>query len=87
MDARTLRPRSRTRQKKAKTPFPGQSDAYRKAREALLTEEIELRRHMTRLVEQPRALPPGPIISMDYRFKDANGDELGLINLFGGHAR
>jgi predicted dithiol-disulfide oxidoreductase (DUF899 family) len=83
-DARTRRPAGALA-KKAKTPFPGQSDAYRKAREALLTEEIELRRHMTRLVEQRRALPPGPIISMDYRFKDANGDELGLINLFGGH--
>jgi len=83
-DARTLRPAAALA-KKAKTPFPGQSDAYRKAREALLTEEIELRRHMTRLVEPRRALPPGPIISMDYRFKDANGDELGLINLFGGH--
>src|SRR5262245_36307352 len=43
--------------KKAKTPFPGKSDAYRTAREALLAEEIEFRRAMTRLVEQRRALP------------------------------
>ena len=34
---------------KARTPFPGESDAYRKARKALLQEEIEFRRHMTRL--------------------------------------
>ena len=38
---------------------------------------------MTRLVEQRRALPDGPEIVKDYRFKDANGEELGLIDLFG----
>src|ERR1700744_1609349 len=69
--------------KKAKTPFPGESADYRAAREALLAEEIEFRRHLTRLAEQRRALPPGPIIAKDYRFKDANGAELGLKDLFG----
>jgi predicted dithiol-disulfide oxidoreductase (DUF899 family) len=54
------------------------------AREALLEEEIEFRRHMTRLAEQRRALPPGPVIAKDYRFKKANGSELDLIDLFGG---
>ena len=68
---------------KARTPFPGESDAYRKARQALLKEEIEFRRQMTRLVEQRRALPEGPEIMKDYRFKDANGEELSLIDLFG----
>lgn len=68
---------------KAKTPFPGESDAYRQARQALLAEEIEFRRHMTRLVEQRRALPPGPAITRDYRFKDENGFEVGLADLFG----
>ena len=67
---------------KARTPFPGESDAYRKARQALLKEEIEFRRQMTRLVEQRRALPEGPEIMKDYRFKDANGEELSLIDLF-----
>ena len=43
----------------AKDPFPGASDAYRDARFALLAEEIEFRRHMTRLAGQRRALPPG----------------------------
>ena len=66
-----------------KPRFPGESEEYRQAREALLAEEIEFRRHMTRLVEQRRALPPGPVIEKDYRFKDENGDELGLIDLFG----
>jgi predicted dithiol-disulfide oxidoreductase (DUF899 family) len=59
MDAHTLTS-APALAKKAKTPFPGETDAYRKAREALLAEEIEFRRHMTRLVEQRRALPPGP---------------------------
>ena len=67
---------------KAKSPFPGESEAYRKAREALLAEEIEFRRHMTRLGEQRRALPPGPVIAKDYRFKDENGRDLGLARPF-----
>ena len=61
MDAHTLKPAA-TLAKQAKTPFPGESAEYRKAREALLAEEIEFRRHMTRLAEQRRALPPGPVI-------------------------
>jgi predicted dithiol-disulfide oxidoreductase (DUF899 family) len=67
----------------AKTPFPGESAAYREARRKLLAEEIEFRRHATRLVEQRRALPPGPVIEKDYRFKDENGFEVGLADLFG----
>ncbi len=67
----------------AKTPFPGESDAYRHARQKLLAEEIEFRRHQTRLAEQRRALPPGPVIGKDYRFKDENGFEVGLADLFG----
>jgi predicted dithiol-disulfide oxidoreductase (DUF899 family) len=63
--------------------FPGESADYTKARQALLQEEIEFRRHMTRLTEQRQALPEGPVIDKDYRFVDANGTELGLIDLFG----
>jgi predicted dithiol-disulfide oxidoreductase (DUF899 family) len=84
MSTETLTPAA-TLAKKAKTPFPGESDAYRIAREALVAEEIEFRRHMTRLAEQRRSLPPGPIIGKDYRFKDANGQDVGLIDLFGDH--
>ena len=69
--------------RKAKTPFPGASREYEAARAALLGEEIEFRRHMTRLVEQRRALPPGPVISKDYRFRDEEGAEVGLPDLFG----
>lgn len=68
---------------KAKTPFPGASPEYDAARRALLAEEIEFRRHMTRLCEQRRALPPGPVIAKDYRFKDEQGFEVGLLDLFG----
>ena len=68
---------------KAKTPFPGASPDYERARKALLAEEIEFRRHMTRLAEQRRALPPGPVIRENYRFKDEQGFEVGLRDLFG----
>jgi len=67
----------------ARTPFPGASAAYDTARQALLAEEIEFRRHMTRLTAQRRALPPGPVIDKDYRFKDEQGFEVGLVDLFG----
>ncbi len=84
MDAHILTPAA-TLAKTAKTPFPGESAEYRKARAALLAEEIEFRRHMTRLAEQRRALPPGPVLAKNYRFKDANGADIGLKELFGDH--
>lgn len=65
--------------------FPGESSEYAAARQALLAEEIELRRHLTRVAARRRALPPGPVISSDYRFVDASGAELNLIDLFGTH--
>lgn len=69
-----------------RTPhFPGESAAYADARRRLLAEEIDFRRHMTRLGEQRRALPPGPAIEAPYRFRDADGLELGLADLFGDH--
>ena len=68
---------------KAKTPFPGASAEYEAARVALLAEEIEFRRHMTRLVEQRLALPPGPVITRTYRFRDEEGAEVRLLDLFG----
>jgi len=84
MDSNTLTPAA-TLAKKGKTPFPGESDAYRKARETLLADEIEFRRHMTQLADERRTLPPGPLIVKNYRFKDANGSDVGLIDLFGKH--
>ena len=71
--------------KKLKTPFPGESEAYRTARQALLEDEIEVRRHLTRVAERRRALPPGPVIEKDYRFATESGEEVGLRELFGTH--
>ena len=68
---------------KANIPFPGASAEYIQARKALLAEEIEFRRHMTRVAEQRRALPPGPVIGKNYRFKDEQGFEVSLLELFG----
>jgi predicted dithiol-disulfide oxidoreductase (DUF899 family) len=68
---------------RAKTPFPGASSEYEAARQKLLAEEIEVRRHLTRVTEQRRALPPGPVIEKDYRFKDEQAFEVGLHELFG----
>jgi hypothetical protein len=39
--------------------YPNESAEYRRARETLLAEEIELRRHIERVAEQRRRLPPG----------------------------
>ena len=45
--------------------FPNESAEYRRAREALLIEEIELRRHIERVAELRRALPPGGAVTRD----------------------
>jgi len=39
--------------------FPNESPEYRSARNALLAEEIELRRQLERVASQRRALPAG----------------------------
>lgn len=65
--------------------FPGESEAYASARQALLAEEIDLRRQLARVAEHRRSLPPGPIIAKPYQFIDAAGAKLGLIDLFGQH--
>jgi predicted dithiol-disulfide oxidoreductase (DUF899 family) len=70
---------------KRHAPFAGESAAYAKARQALLAEEIALRRHITEVAQTRQALPPGPVIEKDYRFMDSNGAELGLGDLFGAH--
>ncbi|PZO06964.1 MAG: DUF899 domain-containing protein [Alphaproteobacteria bacterium] len=70
---------------KRRAPFPGESAEYAAARLALLADEIEFRRHETRVSASRRALPPGPVIEKDYRFHDANGEDVGLIDLFGDH--
>lgn len=62
--------------------FPNESAEYRRAREALLAEEIELRRHIERVAEQRRALPPGGRVPKDYRFMGERGP-VNFADLFG----
>jgi len=69
--------------RKRRPSFPGESASYAAAREALLANEIELRRHIARVAAERQALPPGPVIEKNYRFKDENGFEVGLLDLFG----
>ncbi len=63
--------------------FPNESEEYRRARDALLAEEIELRRHIERVARQRRALPPGGAVKKDYRFEGADGP-ISLTELFAG---
>ena len=56
-----------------KAHFPNESSAYRSARNALLIEEIELRRQMERVASQRRTLPPGGEIPQDFEFFSETG--------------
>ncbi len=58
-----------------------ESADYRKARTALLAEEIELRRHIERVAEMRRALPPGAEVK-NYSFV-GEGGPTDLAGLFG----
>ena len=62
--------------------FPNESAEYRRAREALLVEEIELRRHIERVAEQRRALPPGGEVTKNYAFVGESGPA-SFADLFG----
>jgi predicted dithiol-disulfide oxidoreductase (DUF899 family) len=62
--------------------FPNESAEYRRGREALLAEEIELRRHIERVAEQRRALPPGGEVKKHYEFEGENGT-VSFADLFG----
>ena len=62
--------------------FPNESDEYRRARDALLAEEIELRRHIERVAEQRRRLPPGGEVTKDYGFEGEDGP-VSFADLFG----
>jgi len=57
--------------------FPNESAAYRAARNALLAEEIELRRHVERVAAQRRELPMGGEVPRDFEFVS----EAGLVRL------
>ena len=62
--------------------YPNETPQYRAARQALLAEEIELRRHIERVAEQRRALPPGGEVPRSYQFESERG-RVSLADLFG----
>jgi predicted dithiol-disulfide oxidoreductase (DUF899 family) len=69
--------------------FPNESAEYRKARNALLAEEIALRRQIEAVAAQRRALPPGGEVPEDYLFEriGENGmpEKIKMSKLFGRH--
>ena len=50
--------------------FPGESEDYRRARDQLLADEIELRRHVEKVSAQRRELPLGGEVPTDYEFQE-----------------
>lgn len=68
--------------KRSQVRFPNETPEYRAARTKLLQEEIELRRHIARVAEQRRALPPGGEVKGDYRFVGEDGPKT-FADLFG----
>ena len=65
-----------------KSHYPNESAGYRAARNELLVEEIELRRHLGRVSSQRRALPPGGEIPQDFQLASETGP-IHLSSLFG----
>jgi predicted dithiol-disulfide oxidoreductase (DUF899 family) len=69
--------------------FPGESRAYRDARNALLDAEIALRRQTETVAEMRRALPPGGEVPQDYVFErigaNSRPEMVKLSELFGEH--
>lgn len=54
--------------------FPGESDAYRTARDELLRSEIDLRRQIEAVAAKRRTLPPGGAVPQDYLFEEADDE-------------
>jgi predicted dithiol-disulfide oxidoreductase (DUF899 family) len=65
-----------------KAHFPNESAEYRNARNALLAEELELRRHLESVAAMRRALPPGGGIPQDYTLEGSDG-AVRFSDLFG----
>jgi predicted dithiol-disulfide oxidoreductase (DUF899 family) len=80
--AQTLKPARQLAD--APSRFPGENAEYRRARNELLAEEIELRRHIERVAAQRRALPPGGVVPEDYLFIGEAGP-VKLSEMFGAH--
>ncbi len=69
----------------ASRPYPNEPDGYRAAREQLLAEEFELRRHIARVAEMRKALPLGGEAPEDYEFEGPEGGRVRLSGMFGRH--
>ena len=81
MDSSILKPVSEL-VRANKVHFPNESAEYRRARQALLIEEIELRRHIERVAELRRTLPPGGEVTKQYLFEGERG-KVAFADLFG----
>jgi predicted dithiol-disulfide oxidoreductase (DUF899 family) len=81
MDSSILKPATEPARANA-TRHPNESAEYRRARQELLAEEIELRRHIERVADLRRALPPGGEVAKRYQFTGESG-EVTLPDLFG----
>jgi predicted dithiol-disulfide oxidoreductase (DUF899 family) len=65
-----------------KAHFPNESAEYRAARNALLIEEIKLRRQLEHVAAHRRALPPGGVLPKDFELASETGP-VRLSALFG----
>jgi predicted dithiol-disulfide oxidoreductase (DUF899 family) len=54
--------------------FPGESKAYRSARDRLLRAEMELRKHIEQVAAMRRKLPLGGVVPQDYEFEEGAAD-------------
>lgn len=72
LDINTTLSSARTLAENNSVRIKGESADYRKARTALLAEEIELRRHIERVAQMRRALPPGAEVK-NYGFIGEHG--------------
>lgn len=82
MDSSILKPASELA-RTGKAHFPNESADYRRARQGLLAEEIELRRHIERVAELRRALPLGGEVKKNYVLEGENG-KANFADLFDG---
>lgn len=61
--------------------FPGESDAYRRARNELLQSELELRAQIEAVAARRRQLPPGGPVKEDYVFEELDGGDVRQVRL------
>ena len=63
--------------------FPGETAAYRAARDALLAAELDLERRVHEVAEMRRRLPLGAAVAEPYPFTAEDGSTARLADLFG----